>query len=161
MVRARPIPEAAPHDKRRRGRPALGPDDVAARVEAYCSRYAVRPDSKGLPPYPSGRRETRQHREWMALYKALRRLEARRGGVAGPPAQASFGPASDRLMELLAAQRGRCPVCRETLTSQDARLEHEGSAGPAVLHPQCSELVTLVRRLGAAAVERARARAFP
>lgn len=150
MVRSRPVPEAAPQDKRRRGRPALGPDDVAARVEAYCSRYAVRPDPKGLPPYPSGRRETRQHREWMALYKALRRLEARKGG-----------PGSDRVMELLAAQRGRCPVCRETLASQDARLDEHGAAAAAVLHPQCCELVLLARRLGAAAVERVRARAFP
>ena len=151
MARLRPRPEAAPqHERRRRGRPALGPDDVAARVEAYCSRYGVESDSKGLPPYPSGRRETRQHREWMALYKALRRLEARKGG-----------PGSDRVVELLAAQRGRCPVCRETLTSQDARLEDHGAAAPAVLHPQCCELVVLARRLGAAAVERARARAFP
>jgi hypothetical protein len=97
----------------------------------------------------------------MALYKALRRIEARRRVASETPRQASAGPAVDRVMELLAAQRGRCPVCREALASQDARVDDHGARAPAVLHPQCCELVVLARRLGAAAVERARARAFP
>jgi len=60
-----------------RGRPPLSSEQVAARVQAYCARYGVTIGSEGLPPFPSGRRETPQHREWLTLYKALQRLRRR------------------------------------------------------------------------------------
>lgn len=56
------------------GRPPLTAQDLQDRVAAYCKRYGVEPASDGLPPYPSGQRETPQHREWIAVYKAHSRL---------------------------------------------------------------------------------------
>jgi len=130
-----------------RGRPRLTPDDVRDRIAAYCKRYGVAPNAEGLPPFPGGQRETQKHREWMALYKAHRRL-------------ASRGPSSDlveQLQDLLARQHGRCPVCRKPVELAEVRLDAT-SADPAVLHPPCLELVTLARGLGAEALDRVRAR---
>jgi hypothetical protein len=56
------------------GRLPLTVQDLQDRVAAYCKRYDVAPGPDGLPPYPSGQRETAQHREWIAVYKAHRRL---------------------------------------------------------------------------------------
>lgn len=56
------------------GRPRVTPEELQARVVAYCKTYGVRPGPNGLPPYPSGKRETNQHREWIAVYKAQQRL---------------------------------------------------------------------------------------
>lgn len=77
-----------------RGRPRLTPADVEARLQAYCRRYAVAPTTSGLPPFPTGRRETPQHREWLALYKAHARLRA----AAEPAAPSTL-------------QGTRCPAC--------------------------------------------------
>jgi hypothetical protein len=104
-------------------------------------------NDEGLPPFPAGKRETAQHRQWMALYKAQRRLSGR----APEPAEIA------RHQELLAAQRGRCPVCRKPLDAGDARLDGR-EADPAVLHAPCLQLVELGRALGPEAVERAKAR---
>jgi hypothetical protein len=49
-------------------------EDLQGRIAAYCERYGVAPGSDGLPPYPSGQRESAQHRDWIAVYKAHRRL---------------------------------------------------------------------------------------
>jgi hypothetical protein len=134
----------------RRGRPRLTPEDLRARLLAYCNRYGVALGGEVLPPFPSGRRESAQHREWMSLYKAHRRLSDR------PPEGGDF----ERRHELLAAQRARCVICRKVLEIADARLDdHEPDS--TVLHPQCLELVSLARRLGPEALERARTRAFP
>jgi hypothetical protein len=72
------------------GRPRLTPEELASRIEAYCARYGVARTDTGLPPFPTGRRETAQHREWLALYKANDRAK-KRAMTAGPPE--------------------RCPVC--------------------------------------------------
>jgi hypothetical protein len=83
----------------------------------------------------------------MSLYKAHRRLSDRGPGTADV----------ERRQELLAAQRGRCAVCRKTLDPEDARLDaHE--ADPAVLHARCLELVALARAFGPEALDRAKAR---
>jgi hypothetical protein len=133
--------------RRKPGRPRLTPEDWSARLADYCRRYDVSPRDGELPPFPSGRRETTQHREWMSLYKAHRRLSGR-----GPdPAEYA------RRQELLTAQRGRCPVCRKALELEEARLD-EWKAGPAVLHGQCLDLLALARQLGPEALERVRAR---
>jgi hypothetical protein len=47
------------------------------RLAEYCRRYEVVPGANGLPPYPAGRRETPQHREWMALHRSQKVLAAR------------------------------------------------------------------------------------
>ena len=59
------------------GRPRLSPEAYEARLAAYCARYKVTPLATGIPPFPAGRRETEQHREWIALYKAKSRLSRR------------------------------------------------------------------------------------
>jgi len=133
----------------RRGRPRLTPDELQARIQTYCRRYAVALNDQGLPPFPAGRRESAQHREWMALYKAHRRI----AGRAPTPEFLS------RTREALAAQHGRCVVCRKPLEPDDARVdEPDGSTPPAVLHGPCLQLVELARALGPEAVERARQR---
>lgn len=47
------------------------------RLADYCRRYEVSIGANGLPPYPAGRRETPQHREWMALHRAQKVLADR------------------------------------------------------------------------------------
>lgn len=138
----KPLPERS-----RRGRPRLTPEDLRTRVAAYCSRYGLARNDEGLPPFPAGMRETQQHREWMALYKAHRRLSDR-----GPA-----GADLERRQELLAAQRARCAVCRKPLDLEDARLDGR-EPDPAVLHARCLDLVTLARALGPEAFNRVRAR---
>jgi len=134
---------------RSRGRPRLTPEELQARVDQYCRRFGVKPGDDGLPPFPSGRRETAQHREWMALYKAHRRIAERSG--APSPAEAA------RIQEALTAQRARCTVCHEPLELRDARLDRPRPDNPPlVLHARCLELVELARALGPDALERAR-----
>jgi hypothetical protein len=131
-----------------RGRPRLTPEELRDRLAAYCTRYGVRLNEAGLPPFSAGKRETAQHREWMALYKAHRRLSGR-GPDAADLAQRQ---------ELLAAQRGRCPVCDEPLELADARLDAGRSPADAALHRSCQQFVELARSLGPEALDRAKAR---
>jgi hypothetical protein len=136
----------------RRGRPRLTPEAVRDRLAAYCKRYGVKVNDLGLPPFPGGKRETAQHREWMAVYKAHQRLSARNH-------EAGAGYLARR-QELLNDQRGRCPVCRNALELAECRLdEPEGrDREAAVLHGSCLDLVVLARTLGVEALERAKAR---
>jgi hypothetical protein len=59
------------------GRPRLTPEAFAARVDAYCARYGVTRTATGLPPFPTGQRESPQHRDWQSLYKMNDRLKKR------------------------------------------------------------------------------------
>jgi hypothetical protein len=129
------------------GRPRLPPEVLQSRIADYCRRHSVPVNDEGLPPFPAGKRETEQHREWMSLYKAHRRLSDRGTGTADLA----------RRQELLMAQRGRCPVCDKRLDVDDARLDGH-KAEPAVLHAQCLQMVALGRVLGADAVARAKTR---
>ncbi len=140
---------------RERGRPRLTPEELRDRMTAYCKRHGVGLNDQGLPPFPAGQRETEQHREWMALYKAHRRLAERRPSTADVA----------RRQELLILQQGRCPVCHEALELADSRLDDADAidgnprhAAPAVLHAPCRQLVDLARSLGGEALERAKAR---
>jgi len=129
------------------GRPRLPPEVLQSRIADYCRRHSVPVNDEGLPPFPAGKRETEQHREWMSLYKAHRRLSDRGTGTADLAQR----------QELLMAQRGRCPVCDKRLDVDDARLDGH-KAEPAVLHAQCLQMVALGRVLGADAVARAKTR---
>jgi hypothetical protein len=143
-------PDGPRQEPARRGRPRLTADELQARIQTYCRRYAVSVNDQGLPPFPAGRRESAQHREWMSLYKAQRRIANR---APTPELQV-------RTRESLAAQLGRCVVCRKALELADARLdEPDGSTqAPAALHGPCLQLVELARALGPEAVDRARQR---
>lgn len=142
--------------KRRPGRPRLTPEELQARVAAYCLRHGVTLQD-GFPPFPSGRRESAQHREWMALYKADQRLRAYESSAATTLGDADRA----RLPELLAAQGGRCAICRKPLGLSEARIDPANESQPipaSALHAGCFELVELARALGAEALDRARAR---
>jgi hypothetical protein len=138
-----------------RGRPPLTEDAVRAKIAAYCARYRVGSLTEaGLPPFPTGKRETRQHREWIGLYKALQRLQ-RRQQKGDPILRAAA----------LKSQKGRCPICLETL-DQDAVIVVviviEGAPSRAVVvHPICGELVRLVQRLGPSVLDRLRDQVRP
>jgi hypothetical protein len=138
-----------------RGRPRLTDEELRTRIAAYCKRHGVGLNDQGLPPFPAGQRETEQHREWMSLYKAHRRISERRPSTAD----------LERRQELLTRQNGRCPVCRQALDVADSRLDDADAidgnphdAGAAVLHAPCRQLVDLARSLGSDAVDRAKAR---
>ena len=142
-------------DRPHRGRPRLTDEELRARITAYCTRHGVTLNDLGLPPFPAGQRETEQHREWMALYKANRRLSERQPSTADV----------ERRQELLTQQHGRCPVCRKALDVDESRLDDADAidgnphdAGAAVLHAPCRQLVDLARSLGSEAVDRAKAR---
>lgn len=119
-----------------RGRPRLTASDYESRLQAYCRRHGVSPTAAGIPPFPSGRRETDQHREWLALYKAHSRLAR-----ATPQAP---------------APGGACGVC--------ARVVEDGSGvghRASLLHPDCHALVALVEPLGPAGLDRLREYLWP
>jgi hypothetical protein len=122
------------------GRPPLSEDQVRDKVLAYCARYGVSPGPEGLPPFPSGKRETRQHRDWLTVYRALQR--SRRRAAA---AQTSREP-------------GRaCPVCGLAVGPEECvRIESAGrrSRGPRSLHPACADLARLAEKAGPDAVAR-------
>mgnify|MGYP003581426524 CR=1 FL=1 len=91
----------------------------------------------GIPPFPSGRRETDQHREWLALYKAHARLN--------PPGTHAL-PSDD----------GACGVCGRLVPDGD-RMPHRDRS----LHAACHGIVTLVEPLGAAGLDRLRSYLWP
>jgi hypothetical protein len=117
-------------------------EQVRAKALAYCERYGVSPGPGGLPPFPTGQRETRQHREWLTVYRALQRSRARAASAA--PAPVDPGGPSD------------CPVCSRSLEG-DLSVPYPRrtakSPRPALLHPACAELARLGDTLGPAAVE--------
>lgn len=133
-----------------RGRPRLSPGDVKARIQDYCRRYGVTAGPEGLPAFPSGKRETPQHRDWMAVYKAHQRL----GRVGGASLQ-------DR-RALLATQGGACSVCGLTLAVSEA-VAHKAADGRSLgaLHPACHRLAVSGEAAGPEAVDRLRAYLWP
>ena len=159
-----------------KGRPRLTPEAYQARLRAYCTRYRVTLPEAGIPPFPSGRRETPQHREWLALYKAHHRLRRQSRNQCGRcPAPASEGSvfcdlhraanavrpairAEDR-RALLSAQDGRCPICRDEVDLRDA-VVHD-SPTPALLHQRCRRVIRLAETLGPEAFDRLRAFVWP
>lgn len=133
MPRAAPaVPAAA--TRPRVGRPPLRPEEIDSRVAAYCTRYGVTAVD-GLPPFPAGQRETRQHREWLVLYKARQR-HAR------------------RVSEAVDASRTACAVCARPLEAEaDAETyTRPGERRPRTLHRTCSALVRAAEAAGPDAV---------
>lgn len=158
-----------------KGRRRLTEDDLHERVTAYCARYGVASTPAGLPPFPTGQRETDQHREWLSIYKAHNRLGRRGRGQC----ERCDGPASDgsvfcELHRVGAAARagshgatledrkrlhrhqdGRCPICLADVGVWDA-VDHNHSNGDvrALLHARCNRLVGLSEAGGPELLER-------
>lgn len=118
-------------------------DELRARVGAYCERYgvAVTEDGQLLPPFPSGRRETAQHREWLTVYRAVRRFQARAGAV--PDARTAPDAST------------ACRVCGRPVSSGSTRELKLGAPGARVrVHGICADLAERARAAGPDAVER-------
>lgn len=157
-----------------RGRPRLSIEELQARVAAYCARYRVAPSADGLPPFPTGRRETRQHREWIAVYKAHDRLGRRARGqcerCSAPAVEngvfceqhtARTGPRARLREALLASQAGRCPICAQTIDPRDGVGHARSGLGEAVLDGRCRRLVDLAEALGPKGLGRLRDYLWP
>ena len=115
------------------GRPPLTEALVQQRIADYCARYNSRElNAEGFPAYPTGRRETAQHREWISLYRAFQRVRDRAAAESG---YSDLSP---------------CPVCLGP-TDRPGRTTH----------PRCLKVVEYVRELGPEALERIRSLAFP
>ena len=162
------------------GRPRLTPEQQQARIRAYCAKYDVAAPESGLPPFPAGRRETPQHREWIALYKAHNRLARRERGqcerCSAPAgdgsvfcdahrasAAAGHGGASEEdRQRLLERQDGRCPICRQNVDLWDS-VDHDQRTGRprAILHQRCSHVVGFAEALGPEVLDRLRAHLWP
>ncbi len=164
-----------------KGRPRLTPEEQQTRVAEYCQRYGVTPNDSGLPPFPRGQRETQQHREWMAVYKAHNRLGRRGRGqcerCAAPTSDGSVfcekhradaarsgndGASLETRRALLVAQAGRCPICGRTVELSDCVDHHQtGGQVRAMLHPRCHQLAALAEATGSPSLERLRAYLWP
>jgi hypothetical protein len=132
-----------------RGRPRLTVDVLQGRIDAYCARYDVQPGPNGLPPFPAGRRETKQHRQWIALYTARKRIALRDSASTTTPADADAGqPAPAELRARLRRQAGRCPVCGLKVALPEAVADRNHA-----LHDRCRQLVTLARELDPSALD--------
>jgi hypothetical protein len=164
---------------RARGRPRLTAEVLQARVAEYCRRYGVSPSAGGLPPFPSGKRETPQHREWLLVYKAHQRLSRRQQGRCercdAPAADGSIycgahrgnSAADDTRLQAdevaeagaetrsRAAARGSCPVCGGPVDAGSG-VRHTVSATRRrlLLHEPCRQLVSLAERAGPEQVRR-------
>jgi hypothetical protein len=122
------------------GRPALTEDQVRARVSAYCEKYKVTTGSEGLPPFPSGKRETRQHREWLTVYRAHQRFRKR---------SATASVSSSRI-----PATGCCPICARALPGDLAVPCAPHDSSPVSVHPACAELARLAEAVGPEALVR-------
>jgi hypothetical protein len=160
-----------------KGRPRLSPEELELRITEYCRRYQAARTDTGLPVFPTGKRETRQHREWIALYKTHDRLGRRMRGqcerCSEPAAAGSIfcerhrapnagdgGPAPDERRRLLARQNHRCPVCGLALEGSDAvGFGHQEAR--AILHPSCARLATAALALGPEGLTRLRELLWP
>ncbi len=124
-------------------RPALTAEQVQAKVDLYCRRYDVAPGPGGLPPFPTGKRETRQHREWLTVYRALQRQRQRSAAAAAPPEP----------REVSAAAGTPCPVCsRPVEPGLGVAYARRSRSRSVTLHPACAELARLADSLGPDAV---------
>ncbi len=162
-----------------KGRRRLTAEEIQARVADYCRRYQVLPNAAGLPPFPSGKRETMQHREWLLVYKAHQRMarrlrgqcerceepaedgsifcRAHRGGGPAPAAEAEGpGPHATRATR----DGAHCPICRRSVAAAEAR-PHVVAGRRSALHEGCRELVERSERAGREQLDRVRSYLWP
>jgi hypothetical protein len=135
-----------------RGRPPLTEDILRDRTAAYCKRYGVTDfNEAGLPAYPAGKRESRQHRDWVNLFKAWSRF---RGRMAAPRQV-------DRAA-VLRAQKGQCPICLKKVSLTAATEAPPSVDGQTPLvHPSCDEVLRLVAKVGPTLIDRLNAYLWP
>jgi hypothetical protein len=133
---------------RRVGRPPLPEEAVEARVAEYCRRYGVERTVDGLPPFPSGQRETAQHREWLVVYRAVKRLAARRAPIATKRPRAVQGALA-------------CAVCDRPIPPSDEPRELRLARSRVRVHLACAELAARAREAGPESLVRVLALLWP
>ena len=153
-----------------RGRPRVTEEALKARIDDYCARYDVAPNEKGLPPFPAGRRETRQHREWITLVKAHTRLRRRMGGLCrrcDNPA-APGGILCEEHESLAAAtnapadSKASCFVCGDGAAGTAVQeLQGDTRSTPELVHRGCADVIALTQRVGPELLDRVRQYLWP
>jgi hypothetical protein len=146
-----------------RGRRRLTPEELEARIREYCRRYGVTAPPDTLPPFPSGLRETPQHRDWMAVYKAHQRLGRRSRGQC----ERCAAPASDGSVFCEAHRAG--PVSREAAPGAGPEgcpicgrpVPRRGSGPAGTHHAACRRLAELAEAAGPETLERLRSHLWP
>jgi hypothetical protein len=135
-----------------RGRPALTEDVLRERTAAYCSRYGVKEfNDAGLPAYPAGKRESRQHRDWVNLFKAWSRFRRR-----------TAAPRDGDRAAAVRAQKGQCPICLEKLSLTKATEAPPAADGRTPLvHPSCNGVLRFVAKAGPTVIDRVNAYLWP
>jgi hypothetical protein len=125
----------------RQGRPPLTEDVLRERTAEYCRRYRVTDfNEAGLPAYPAGKRESRQHRDWVNLLKAWSRLRQRSGTAED----------ANRVATVLQQQRDLCPICARAVHPVDVvDRDHDTGEVLGVLHADCYQIVRVARTLDA------------
>ena len=153
-----------------RGRPPITEDVLQARIADYCARYGVVRNADGLPPFPAGRRETRQHREWVTLLKARTRLRRRTGGLCrrcDNPAVPGrvFCDEHERSSAPSTApddSKARCFVCGASVAGTAVlEFRDDSRATPALVHRACGDVIALAQRVGPELLERVREHLWP
>jgi hypothetical protein len=138
-----------------RGRPPVTEDVLGGRISDYCTRYSVIPDKQtGLPPFPAGRRETPQHREWITILKARTRLRRRLGGLCrrcDQPAVTGtiFCNEHDPSATAATTSHALCFVCGDGVAVAKA-VEHRRSprSEPVWVHRPCRDFILLAQKAG-------------
>ena len=147
----------------------MSEEALRQRVGDYCARYQVQPKENGLPPFPTGRRETRQHREWISLLKAGTRLRRRTGGLCrrcDEPAVPGriFCERHDRSSVDTAppTSKATCFVCGEAVAGT-AVDEHrrEPRSEPVLVHRYCAHVISLAQKAGPGLLDRVRRYLWP
>jgi hypothetical protein len=111
-------------------------EQVRERIDAYCAHYAVKErNDEGFPVFPAGLRETKQHREWITLYKLFSRSR-RRSALPEIEPKGSTKTAA-------------CRICLQPVRPS------------GTTHRRCAEAVDLIRDLGPSVLDRIRTEAFP
>jgi hypothetical protein len=135
-----------------RGRPSLTEDVLRERTAAYCKRYGVTEfNEAGLPAYPAGKRESRQHRDWVNLFKAWSRFRRRM------PA-----PRDAERAAAIRSQKGQCPICLKKLSvTQATKAPPSADRETPLVHPSCNEVLRLVAKGGPTVIDRLNAYLWP
>jgi hypothetical protein len=128
-------------------------EQLQQRIDAYCAKWKVSVrKADGLPPFPAGERETRKHRDWVVLYKAVSRFRQRRAAL----------PMSSERAAAMAAQDGRCPICLAELGADAEPFFRPGSpASLTIVHAECDTCLRFLLRLGPSVLERLQSYAWP
>ena len=108
------------------GRPPLTADQVQAKLLRYCARYHASVAPGGYPVFPAGKRESKQHKEWLTVYRAVQRLKVR------------------QVPEVI---EGPCQICGKAVT-EGVQATKPGRKRLGLLHASCAKLADQLQAAG-------------